>query len=1089
MLYGSADIKKLAKKAKELGQDTIALTDYGNLYNAINFYRAATDEGVKPVLGVTVLFCEDAAELKVQKSRRFNHLVLLAENDIGWKNITRIVSASNDKDHYFYVPRVDFNLLSQHAEGVIALTGSTRDGVIPFCLFDKTDDHGALRDPAAPFKAEALIRRFLKIYDKDHFYLEVQDTGDTIQPDVNDKLRKLAGKYGLKTVATNNVHYVAKSDAEAHRTLLDMEQNQYNRTTRTDFSAEECYLKDVAELTLEEAELAMANSIGDRCTVTIDLKKHRLPKYRFVPEGVTSVEYMRKLAADGFVARGLNSRQNITDYELRLERELQDIEDMGFADYFLIVHDVVDWCHQQDILLGFGRGSAGGSLVSYCLGITDIDPLEYGLIWERFLNKGRGGLPDIDTDVPRSRRQEVLAYIRERFGERNVAQLVTLSGMHAKGILKEVFKLFNMPFEESNRITSLVPAKNEDHVQVTLSQALEMVPELKKYQEKYKAWFELALSLEGCYKTTGLHAAAVVISDIPFDESSYPLSRDKNGNPIFGWDMDTVDALHLLKLDILGLSTLDDIQVTRELVRERRGIDLTRENMQLDNAAAYALMGQGWTIGVFQIEKQLGRTWSKNLQPGNVEEVSDLVSLIRPGPMDSGMHTKYQHVKDGSEAPSYIHASLEPILQKTYSGCLYQEQVIEICKRLAGMSLVDADKVRKAMGKKKPAEMAKWRQVFVDGCTNNSIDIVTAEEIWGYIETFAGYGFNKSHGVGYGLLAYETAYLKANYTVEFLCAKLRHAQNDPDKFEKINQLVYDAKLFGITVTPPRVKRAGAKVDDILDFSILDDDRIAFGITSLKGVGVTAARKVISVAKSSDNLYNIFWQATKKKSGVSSAVIEALIRSGAFDEMAGERVRMEADFNLVAALTPGERTTLEALLDAEPGSDWVNILRAIADEEKSVQVKERYGVKIPNAARRPRLRGVLSDYDRHDLFDNRLNNITWERQYLGVSLSGTEADVYRSKNKCVDLVKHGQPGMDFEISVCLDSVRQIFTKTKGEPMAFVTGRDNTHSLDGIVVFPKVYHRCSRFLEPGNVVKIRGEINDRGSYIANRLERLA
>jgi len=1098
MLYASADTKALVKRAKELGQPAVALTDYGNVYDAISFYRTAMDEGVKPILGATLFFCEDAAELRVQKARQFNHIVLLAENDIGWQNITRLISLSNDPEHFFYNPRIDFELLEKYNEGVIVLTGNTRDGIIPSLLFDRTDEHGEVMGKAAPFRAEALIRRFLKIFDKDHFFLEVQDTDDPVQEDVNNKLRAIATKYDLTTVATNNVHYVNAPDAESHRTLLSMENNRYNRLTKTSFDEEEYYLKSREDLLESEnllsTELDAALEVASRCNVNIDLKKHRLPKYAFVPDGKTSMGHLRELAYGGLFSKFnvAEAASVAKEYRDRLDRELADIEDMGFADYFLIVHDVINYCHKNDILMGYGRGSVGGSLVSYVLGITNIDPLEYGLIWERFLNKGRGGLPDIDTDVPRSRRQEVLEYIRDRFGRSNVAQIVNYNSLKAKAVLKEVFRTYDMDFEEANKITACVPGKNDDHTDPTLEEALALSPELRKYEQKYPAWFKIASDLEGCYKTTGIHAAAVVISDTPFESSPYPLARSKDGALIFGWDMDTVDTLHLLKLDILGLSTLDDIDVTRKLVNKRRGLDISRDTMPLTDGATFAMLGQGFTIGVFQIEKQLGRIWSKNIEPESIEELSDLVSIIRPGPMESDMHTKYKGVKFGEDKPVYIHSALKPIMSKTKSALLYQEQVIEICKQLAGLSLVDADKVRKAMGKKKPEEMAKWKAVFSDGCVKNGIAASTAAKIWGYVDKFAGYGFNKSHGVGYALLAYETAYLKANYTLEFICAKLRHAKDSPDKFERMSALMYDAKLFGIEVTPPLVQQPGNSAADIIDFAITDDTHIAFGLTALKGVGDAAARRAISLAKNVTDFDGFLAASIDVKPGVSTTVVDALIKSGAFGDLGEHRVRMLARYRLFSFLTPKEKVTVFELAEKEglTSSEWIRVVRGLSDEKKCEAIKEHYELKRPpDIARRRKLRDALQEHDGVNLFDSAMQNIVWEKFYLGVSLSGSEADVFRAPDKCVDLIKSGEPDTAFEIAVCLDSVRVILTKTKGEPMAFVTGRDKTYSLDGIVVFPQTFKRCEALLEEGNVIKVYGKINNRGSYIADKVERLS
>jgi DNA polymerase-3 subunit alpha len=1065
-------------------QPALALTDYGNLFNAVEFYRTCKAEDVKPIMGVDVFFCENAQEMRAHKIRQGYHLTLLAENNTGWKNITRIVSASNSPDYFYYRARVDFELLEKHKEGVIVLSGGSLDGAVSYYLYDKKSQNGEVREPAGKFKAESLVRRFKRIFGPDHFFLEVHDTGHSDQPEINANLRRVASKYDLRTVAAGNVHYVEQSDAQAHKTLLAMSTSKYNAATSSVFDFEEFYLKDREELLqtdLEEAELDITLEIADRCDVTIDLKRRRLPKYAFVPEGKDSMQHLTDLALKGMEARGLKSEDGdgTETYVQRLTRELLDIKEMGFADYFLIVHDVVSWTISQGILTGYGRGSAGGSLVSYCLGLTDIDPFDYGLIWERFLNKGRGGLPDIDTDIPRSKRKKVIDYVRQRFGDGNVAQLVTLGSLGAKAVLKEVFRVYGMDFEEANKITSLVPLKNDDHVTITLAEAIEKVPELQAYEEKYKAWFSIARSLEGCYKSTGIHPAAVVISDIPFEESDYPLTRTKDGSMIFGYDMDTVDSLSLLKLDLLGLATLDDIQNTRDMVRERHGIELTRETMPLDDPVTYAMLGQGFTIGIFQIERQLGRTWSKNLQPESVEQLSDLVSLIRPGPMDSGMHTQYRAVKVKGEPPTYVCDELEPILSSTYSGLLYQEQVIEICKRLAGMNLIDADKVRKAMGKKKPEEMRKWQAAFVDGCRETGIAEDVAEEVWTYIENFAGYGFNKSHGVGYALLAYETAYLKANYPTEFLCAKLRNASGDA---EKLAPLVYDAKLFDVEVTPPRIEAASP------DFVVTGDKSIAFGMSALKGVGKTAIKDLMKISKEVESSDDLFWKLRETKTKLTSAMVVALIRSGVFDTNEDHRVRVLARYRLLEGLTDKEVETVRTLQEAEPQvDDWVRFVKALGDETKVNRIKEKYPVKVPNARRRPKIASLVREYEGCELFDGKPQRIAWEQHYLGISLSGSEADIYRSRNKCVDLVKSGSADTTYEIAVCIDNVREILTK-KSDPMAFLTVRDDTYVLDNIVVFPHQFELHQGMLEASNVVKIRGKMDARGSLIVNNISRL-
>jgi DNA polymerase-3 subunit alpha len=740
------------------------------------------------------------------------------------------------------------------------------------------------------------------------------------------------------------------------------------------------------------------------------------------------------------------------------------------------------------MLLGHGRGSAGGSLVSYVLGITQIDPLEYGLIWERFLNKGRGGLPDIDTDVPQSKRQAVLAYIRERFGENNVAQIVTYGGLKARSVLKEVFRVFGMSFEEANHITSLVPLKNDDHAQPTLDEALEMVPALRAYEKKYKAWFTIARALEGCYKTVGIHAAGVVISDTSFDDSGYPLCRSSDGKTqLFAWDMDTVDTLSLLKLDMLGLTNLDDIQVTADLVRERGGTPVTRETMPLDDQDAFAILSRGFNTGVFQLEKQLGKNWSKQLAPESIDEISDLVSIIRPGPLDSGMAKQYKEVKRGEAEPSYIHPKLEPILSPTKSACLYQEQVIRICQELAGMSLIDADKVRKAMGKKKPEEMVKWAEAFKGGCLeHSSIDEETSSEIWGFIETFAGYGFNKSHGVGYGLLSYETAYMKAHYPTEFLCAKLRHASDA----EETKLLVYDAKLFDIDVVPPRVSAGNQR------FDVVGDSQIAFGLTALKGVGAAAITSVVKLTELAgdvpcpDSFQTILWALFSDSHKVNSGVVKALILSGAFDDFGVQRIRAYAQYKLLASLTPKQREKLWSLYIKQTSSyDWIRILRGAVNEDKYEAIKERFEIMVANKPQREKIRGKLAEYDSTDPLDSPAKKIMWEKEYLGLGLSGSKADGFRVRNRCREVVKDGYDGMPIEIAVEIDGFREIRTRTKRELMAFVTGSDATYQLDSIVVFPRIYQRFRNLIETGAVLKIRGSVDERGSVLANELVRLS
>jgi len=1068
-LDASCSAEALAKQAKTLGMSAIALTDHNNLFNAIPFYKACQKNGVRPILGVEINFVEDCAESIQLKNKTTYHVVLLAENNTGWHNIVKIVNLANDEKHYYYTPRIDYATLEAHKEGVILLT-SCHDGILASHL--KPGDDGQINNT---FKADAIVRKLLTVYDRDHFYIEVQDMGDPLYQVINAALRKVAMKYGVKTVATNDIHYTYSKDAEAHKALRRMAEFQRSNASGSTFNTDEYFIKsreEMDKLSFLDSEKDLSTEIADRCKVDINFSEKRLPSYGFLPEGKTAMQYLRDEVDS-------NTSDWSAEYKARIEKELTDIEALGFADYFLIVSDVVGWARQQNIMVGPGRGSAGGSLVSYALGITNIDPMKYGLIWERFLNIGRKSLPDIDTDFPRSKRTQVIDYIRARFGHGKVTQLATFNKLAARAVLKEVFKIYGMSFEEANAITSLVPLKNDEHSQISLDEAIEMVPELKTYEEKYKAWFAVARALEGCYKSLGTHAAAVVISNKDFSEGEYPLCRaSDNKSLIFAWDMQSVDDLGLLKLDVLGLSTLDIIQDTLDIVNRRHKLSLTLDTIPLDDAKTFTLMGEGKTVGVFQLEKQLGKTWSKQLKPQSLEEISDLVSLIRPGPMESRMHEMYRDVKAGERMPDYVHHSLKPILDSTYGALLYQEQVIEICKVLAGMSLIDADLVRKAMGKKKPEEMRKWQKTFVDGCKANHIPEEAADQIWSYIDKFSGYGFNKSHGIGYALLAYYTAFLKANYTIEFICANLKNSEGAQDTMEDINQFVHDAKLFHIEIMPPKIEVGNS------GFDIINDKQIAFGLSSLKGAGekgIDSARKaLLETEKKTD--YNSFLFKTYEV-GVNRRVMEALIYGGAFDSFKMSRNQMFAHFNLYESLTDNERK----IITDHPKYNWIEIIRALSDDTRSQTMKDQWQIKIPNIRRRATLKELLKTFDGSDAFDNFVSKLAWEKEFLGISLSGDETNLFNSKHKCSDIINFGGEDMPVEVIVRVEGIKKHMTKNK-EEMAFLTVADNTGKLDNFVVFPRTWDYAKNLIIVGNIARIYGKVDKRGSVLVNKMERM-
>ena len=1065
-------IPEMVTKAKTLGMDALALTDHGNINGAIHFYKECQKQGIRPILGIESYLVEDVAEYREAKFRKAYHLTIFAENNIGWRNLIKLVTKSNSDSNFYYQPRIDFKELEAHKEGLIILSGCM-NGIISSHLYDHLDKSGNISQPKNILKAEAFVRRFLKIFDNKHFYLEVQDNGIPEQLEINKELRKIAAKYTLETVATIDAHYVNKDDSQAHTTFKCIGYHD----GKAGYSTDEFYLKgydDLVKLDFTEREKLLTSEIAARCNVVIDLKKKRLPSYQFVPVGYDSKSYLRKLVDDGLNKLNLSGNKVYAD---RVAKELADIELMGFSDYFLIVQDVLNWTKSQNILCGPGRGSAGGSLVSYLIGITGIDPIKYHLIWERFLNIGRIGLPDIDSDVPRSKRNLVLNYIRERFGRNNTAQLATYNKLAARAVLKDVFRVFEMPFEEANEITGLIPLKNDDHGQIDLDDAINKTPKLQEYERKHKAWFSIARKLEGCYKSLGTHASAVVIADQPFNDGEYPLSRSADSESlVFAWDMQSVDDLKLLKLDILGLSTLDIIHNTFDIIRSTRNISLSLDDIPLDDAGIFQIFEEGKTTSIFQLETQLGKTWSKAIKPKKLSEISDLIALIRPACLDGKLTEEYKLIKNGEKLPSYIIPELEPILRDTYSILVYQEQMLEICKQIAGMTLQEADDMRRVAAKKKPDELKAKETEFIQGCLKKGFSLETADKLWEWIKYQAGYSFNASHSLGYALLSYYTAYLKVYYPTAFLCANFINAAYAQDSFAEINKLVNDAKLFGIKIIPPKLGAGNT------DFAVIDEKTIAFGLSALKGVGEKGLAKLLAVAKGVKDFDQLLQLIFAHK--ITRKVVEALIKSGALDDFQISRVQMMARYDLFDSLTDKERS----FLFSNNYSSWFSTLKQMCDEEKCVDLKSQ--TKIPNSRRRETLRTLLSEFDRTKPFDGFIEKLTWEKFYLGIAVTGNEADMFKSKTKCSDILNYGGEGWDVELAVKLENIREIRThKGKGDLMAFLTGSDNTGQIDNIVVFPRSYARYKHTLEKDKVVRLYGAIDAKHSLIVERIERLS
>lgn len=1096
-LDGQASISDMVKRAKELGLDSLALTNHGNIFGWVEFYKECKKAGIKPILGCEFYLTDEHDK----KDRHAHHLVVLPENDVGLSNIIRLTTIANKQFHY--KPRIDLSDLESHKDGLIVLTACMH-GPISYWLFDKMTwaqdgEESQLKEAANIPEAYRYARALLRIVGNKNLFFEVQDGGIPEQKIINKRIREMASELGVRTIATQDAHYVNKTDAKSHSFLKAM---AFGKSAVEEgshgFSTEEFYLKN-RQLVLNGTdilpeEVDLTREIAARCNADLKLGQMRLPQYPGNVD-IPSIEQLKIKLREGWKRRNIKDPKK--EYGNRVNHELVDIESAGLADYFLIVSDITDYCRNNNITLGPSRGSAGGSLVSYLLGITQIDPIQHGLIWERFYNAGRkGSMPDIDTDVEKSRRDEVIAYVRSRFGEQRVAQLVTLSSLGAKQVLRDVMRVAGIDENTKSLIAGLIPAKNDDHASISLDEAIAAVPKLKEISEdakpititregkvirttSYKELFDISRRLEGCYKTSGVHPAAVVISDRDFDQAGIPLVKGANKEELIcGWDMDAVDAFGLLKVDILGIATLDVLRTALEMVHKRHGKKFDLLNLPLDDSKVFNMLGEGHNQGVFQLESQLGRSWSRKCKPRSVEEIGELVAIIRPACLDTGMADTYAKIKNGEQSPSYIHPILEPILKPTKGILLYQEQVMEICQKVAGMNLKEADAVRKTIGKKKPEELREKQQQFMNGAVK-TVPKEVAEEIWSWIEKQAGYGFNKSHAVGYAVMAYWTAWVKANYYIEFLCANLIYAKDKASQQRTpqdiIASFVNDGKLFGVDVIPPRLSSSEN------DFAIINDTTISFGFSHIKGVG-DAAMKSVEACRSASTFEEFITLAAKNK--MKRPVVDAFIASGALDEFNMSRRLMRAQYALIEGITENEY----ALLSEYDGSVADRIL-AIADEN-TVEERRKLKKKMPNVNRRAVLRALVEGFNSESYRDSIPQILQWEQFFLGTTLSGSMADLNRAmsgaRHTCKQVgANELGPNSKVELCVVVEDLKEFVVKkgkTQGRMMAFINLSDSTYTLEGACAFPDTLDEIKSLgVQVGDVILVDGKTSDRGLII--------
>ena len=1042
LLDGSSKIRELTARAKELGMDSMAITDHGVMYGVIDFYRAAREVGIKPILGCEVYVAPGSRFDRENGAGedRYYHLILLAENNTGYKNLMKIVS-KGFVDGFYYKPRVDLDLLETYHEGIISLSA---------CLAGEVQKYLA-RGMYEEAKRSAL--RYSEIFGKDHFYLELQDHGIPEQKMVNQGLLRLSQETGLELVATNDVHYTFAEDAKAHDILLCIQTGKkVTDEDRMRYEGGQYYCKSEEEMRklFPYAQEAIDNThkIAERCNVEIEFGITKLPKYE-VPEGFDSWTYLNHLCREGFKTRYPDDDGTLSR---RLDYELGVIKTMGYVDYFLIVWDFINYARSQNIMVGPGRGSAAGSIVSYTLGITNIDPVRYNLLFERFLNPERVSMPDIDVDFCYERRQEVIDYVVRKYGKDQVVQIVTFGTLAAKGVVRDVGRVLDLPYAMCDSIAKMIP----NDLGMTLDKALTANPDLKKLyneDEQVKYLIDMSKRLEGLPRHTSMHAAGVVIGSRSIDEF-VPLSRAADGTITTQFTMTTIEELGLLKMDFLGLRTLTVIQNAVRLAEKDYGIKLDMDHIDYNDKKVLESIGTGRTEGVFQLESGGMKGFMKELKPENLEDIIAGISLYRPGPMD--FIPRYLKGKNDKTSITYECPQLEPILSPTYGCIVYQEQVMQIVRDLAGYTMGRSDLVRRAMSKKKTAVMEKERQNFVygneaegvKGCIANGIDEKTANHIYDEMIDFAKYAFNKSHAAAYAVVSYQTAYLKYYYPKEFMAALMSSVMDNVSKFSEY--ILTCRRMMDIAILPPDINEGES------GFSV-SGDGIRYGLSAIKSVGrpvvdaILEERKKNGIFSSMEDFIN---RMTNKE--VNRRTIENFIKSGAMDSLPGTRRQKVAVAPILLDNKARERK------NAWEGQ--MSLFDLVSEEEK-----KEYQVSFPD----------VGEYSKEEL-------LAFEKDILGVYISGHPLDDYEGlwrKNitaTSADFIVDEET----EEAVVKDGMKVVIgglvagkvvkTTRSNQLMAFITLEDLMGSVE-VIVFPKNYEADRDVLTEDSKIFIKGRVS--------------
>lgn len=1042
LLDGSGKIKEMAARAKELGMDSLAITDHGVMYGAIDFYRACHAEGIKPIIGCEVYVAPTSRFDKEGNAadERYYHLVLLAENDTGYHNLMKMVS-KGFTEGFYYKPRVDYEVLSQYHEGIIALSA---------CLAGEVAV--ALRRSMYE-EAKKSAYHLQEIFGEGNFFLELQDHGYPEQQTVNQGILRLHEETGIPMVATNDIHYTLESDAQAHDILLCIQtQKKVQDEDRMHYEGGQFYMKSPEEMQalFPYAQEAIDNTgeIAKRCNVEIEFGHYKLPKFD-VPQGYTAWEYLNKLCKEGLVRRYKNPSKELW---VRLDYELNTINSMGFVDYFLIVSDFIKFAKDHGIAVGPGRGSAAGSVVAYCLEITNIDPIRYSLLFERFLNPERLTMPDIDIDFCYERRQEVIDYVVEKYGKDRVVQIVTFGTMAARGVIRDVGRALDMPYASVDVVAKMIPTEPN----MTIDRALDMNPDLKKlYQTDSDVNYLIDMSkrLEGLPRHTSMHAAGVVISNAPVDEY-VPLSRGAENAITTQFTMTTLEELGLLKMDFLGLRTLTVIQDAVEIVNRNRTLDqvINMDEINYNDSKVFDLIASGKTEGIFQLESPGMKSFMKELKPTSLEDVIAGISLYRPGPMD--FIPKYIQGKQNQESIVYECKELEPILAPTYGCIVYQEQVMQIVRELAGYSFGRSDLVRRAMSKKKASVMEKERQNFVygnaeegvPGCIAKGIPESVANHIYDEMTDFAKYAFNKSHAAAYAVVSYQTAYLKCYYPVEFMAALMTSVIDNPPK---VAGYIYTCRQMGIRLLPPDINEGYS------NFTVVHG-HIRYGLNAIKGLG----RPVIDALVAERDQNGLFTSlkdfATRlSNKEVNKRTIESFIKSGAFDTLIGTRKQLM--------------------------QVYVQVLDGVLQEKKQAMTGQMSLFELMGDHKIEQEQYPLPNVGEYTIEEK----LGFEKEVLGIYVSGHPLDSYDQLLKRKATVNTADFMFDEETNAVrvedgkvetiggMITSRTLKTTRTNSVMAFVTLEDMFGTVE-VIVFPRDYEKNKAYIQVDSKVLIRGKV---------------